>query len=260
MIDMSKTTAPKSDQMNYDDFLSGDKTITITGVKSTGNVTDQQPVSVGYQGDNGKPYKPCKSMRRVMVRVWGNDAIEYVGKSMTLFGDANVIFAGQKVGGIRISHMSHIDTEINVPLTASKTKRMLYKVKPLKVDMVDTDLLDDARNEAKNGKDSFTKWFNTLSKEDRAQVKTIMPELQNTCEETDNTKQKVDDPFEEHFDNEPQFDVDAFIETIKETNDNGLLSLLQNNNQSKIDALSNDDKIKITDTFTSQFDNNNKSE
>lgn len=175
-IDMSKTIAPKSDQMNYDDFLVGNKTITITGVKSTGNVNDQQPVSIHYQGDAGKPYKPCKSMRRVMVKVWGSEGSEYAGKSMTLFGDPNVIFGGQKVGGIRISHMSHIDKEINVPLTASKTKRMPYKVLPLKIDIdvpeddpstsddASQEVYDLARAQAENGTAAYRDFFAALSK------------------------------------------------------------------------------------------------
>jgi len=174
-IDMSKTIAPKSDQMNYDDFLVGDKTITITGVKSTGNVNDQQPVSIHYQGDAGKPFKPCKSMRRVMVKVWGSEGSEYAGKSMTLFGDPNVIFGGQKVGGIRISHMSHIDKDINVPLTASKTKRMLYTVKPLKVDMVDVEdnypeLYKRAQDQASQGLTAYQDFYMSLNGDDKARL------------------------------------------------------------------------------------------
>lgn len=167
---------PKSDQQNYDDFLTGTKTIIITGVKSTGKANDPQPVSVGYQGDNGRPFMPCKSMRRVMVRVWGSDAAGYVGKSMTLFGDPDVIFAGKKVGGIRISHMSHINDVIMVPLSASKTKRLLYKVEPLKVDTVDTEeddyseLYKRAQGEASQGMSSYQDFFMSLSKGDKARL------------------------------------------------------------------------------------------
>lgn len=167
---------PKSDQQNYDDFLTGTKTITITGVKSTGNANDQQPVSVGYQGDNGRPFMPCKSMRRVMVRVWGSDAAEYVGKSMTLFGDPDVIFAGKKVGGIRISHMSHIDDVIMVPISTSKTKRILYKVEPLKVDMVDTEeddypeLYKRAQGQASQGIAAYQDFYMSLNGDDKARL------------------------------------------------------------------------------------------
>lgn len=180
MIDMAKTILPKSDQMNYDDFLVGPKNITIIGVKSTGDPTDAQPVSVHYQGDDGKPYKPCKSMRRVMVKVWGNDALSYVGKSITLFGDPNVIFGGKKVGGIRISHMSHINSDVNVPLSASKTKRILYNIKPLKIDMADPDdaiaaesyedLYERAKEQATIGFSAYREFFVKLNDGDKAQL------------------------------------------------------------------------------------------
>lgn len=188
-MDMSKTIVPKSDQMNYDDFPAGPKTITITGVKGASNENDQQPVSVHYEGDNGKPYKPCKSMRRVMVAVWGVNAIEYVGKSMTLFGDPNVLWAGKKVGGIRISHMSHIKDEINLALTASKGRRLPHRIQPLKIDMSDPDPIGDeslttstneaepyetlyerAKGQAENGVSAYEKSFMSLRDPDRKKL------------------------------------------------------------------------------------------
>lgn len=195
-IDMA--IEPKSDQINYDDFITGPRTITITGVKGTGNVNDQQPVSVHFQGDNGKPYKPCKSMRRVMVRVWGADAATYVGKSMTLFGEPDVLFGGQKVGGIRISHMSHIDKEMHVPLSASKTKRVLFKILPLKVNMdfpgdnddanqlTDfDDLYKNAQNAAAQGMDAYKAFFIGLSGPDKNQIKGDHESFKKTATEVD---------------------------------------------------------------------------
>jgi hypothetical protein len=81
-IDLSKTIAPKSEQLNADDLIAGPRTITVTSVKL---VAEDQPVAIHFAGDEGKPYKPCKSMRRVLVRAWGADGAQYVGKSMTLF-------------------------------------------------------------------------------------------------------------------------------------------------------------------------------
>src|SRR4051812_13383835 len=107
MTDLAKTIAPRSDQMNADDMLAGPRTITITDVR--GSDSPEQPVSVHFEGDDGKPYKPCKSMRRVMVHCWGPDGNTYAGRRLTLYCDQNVQFGGIKVGGIRISHMSHID-------------------------------------------------------------------------------------------------------------------------------------------------------
>ena len=131
MTDLSKTIAPKSDQMNFDDFVSGEsKTIKIT--KISGNSEPQQPISINYEGDKGKPYKPCLSMRRVLVNAWGADGISYVGKSLTLYGDPKVVFGGIAVGGIRISHLSDIPAPLTMALTASKSSRKPYTVQPLK--------------------------------------------------------------------------------------------------------------------------------
>lgn len=129
-VDMSMTIAPKSDQLNADDLISGPRTIAVTRV--TGNEGNaEQPVNVFFEGDGGKPFRPCKSMRRVMVAVWGADASKYAGRSMTLYRDPNVTFGGMKVGGIRISHMSGLDAPKEMALTASRTKRTPYKVSPL---------------------------------------------------------------------------------------------------------------------------------
>lgn len=131
MTDISnlrKTVEPKSNQLNADDLIGTTKTITVTAVKSGDS---DQPVSVHYEGDNGKPYKPCKSMRRVLIYAWGDDGREWTGRSMTLYCDPEVKFGGVKVGGIRISHMSHIDKPIDLSLTVTRAKRQPYHVKPL---------------------------------------------------------------------------------------------------------------------------------
>lgn len=130
MVDMSLTIAPKSDQLNADDLISGPLTVRITKV-SANEGSAEQPISIFFEGDNGKPYKPCKSMRRVLVQVWGKDGSAYPGRSMTLYRDPKVQFGGLAVGGIRISHMSHIDHDVTMALTESKAKRKPFTVKPL---------------------------------------------------------------------------------------------------------------------------------
>lgn len=132
MTDMSQTIAPKSDQLNADDLLSAPRTIAITKVSACPG-SAEQPIAIFFDGDNGKPYKPCKSMRRLMVTTWGTNGAAYVGRSMTLFRDPAVMFGGVAVGGIRISHMSHIDEPLTVALTASRTSRKPYTVQPLTI-------------------------------------------------------------------------------------------------------------------------------
>lgn len=131
MVDLSKTIIAKSDQLNADDLLGGPITVTIEDVKQ-GNI--DQPIAVFYQGCNGKPWYPCKSMRRVLVAVWGNDGKGYVGKSCTLHRDPEVKFGGIKVGGIRISHMSGLDKDMALGLQVTRGSKKLYTVRPLRVE------------------------------------------------------------------------------------------------------------------------------
>ena len=129
MTDISTTTEPKSDQLNADSLMDG-KTLTIK-VTKVSLVMGEQPVIINYENDDGKPYKPGKSMRRVLVHVWGCDGNNYVGRSMTLYCDEKVMFGGMAVGGIRISHMSHIDKPVTMALTTTRSKRAPFTVKPL---------------------------------------------------------------------------------------------------------------------------------
>lgn len=133
MVDMTQTIAPKSDQLNADDLIGGPRTITVTRV--TGNEGNaEQPVNVFFEGDSGKPFRPCKSMRRVMVKIWGADASKYVGRSMTIFRDPKVKWGGMEVGGIRISAMTGIDRPETMALTETRSSRKPYVVQPLKVE------------------------------------------------------------------------------------------------------------------------------
>jgi hypothetical protein len=127
-MDITETTAPKSDQQNFDDYVAGPRTVTISEV-TKGSV--EQPVDIGLVEFPGRPYKPSKSMRRVLVAAWGPEASAYVGRKMTLFGDPTVKFGGQVVGGIKIAALSHIEKRLTLSLTASKGKRVPLTVEPL---------------------------------------------------------------------------------------------------------------------------------
>jgi hypothetical protein len=130
VLDMTATIAPKSDQINADDLIGGPRTITIT--KVTGNEGNaEQPVNVFFDGHDN-PFRPCKSMRRVMVSIWGADASQYVGKAMTIYRDPKVKWGGMEVGGIRISHMSGLTAPKQMALTETRAKRTPYTVQPLK--------------------------------------------------------------------------------------------------------------------------------
>ncbi|HLS01491.1 MAG TPA: hypothetical protein VK054_05845 [Beutenbergiaceae bacterium] len=127
-LDISRSIEPRSDQQNYDDYVAGPKTVTVEKVTKG---TNEQPVEIHLVEYPGRPYKPAKSMRRVLVQAWGADASQYAGRRLTLYGDPEVRFGGQQVGGIRISHLSHLDGPLTLSLTVTRGKRAAYKVDPL---------------------------------------------------------------------------------------------------------------------------------
>lgn len=128
MNDMSGVIIPKSDQINAEDFIAGPRTFTIEAVAISPGT--EQPVSIKLAGEQ-RVFRPCKSMSRVLVGGWGPDANAYTGRSLTLYRDPKVKWGGLEVGGIRISHMSHIDRDMVMSLTATKGKRAPHQVKVL---------------------------------------------------------------------------------------------------------------------------------
>lgn len=131
MNDMTAVIQPKSDQLNADSLQAGPITIKIDRPPTIKPGTEQ-PITVHYENDDGKPWRPCKSMARVLVAGWGPDASKYVGKSLTLFRDGDVTWGGLKVGGIRVSHMSDLDGALTLALTATRGNKKAYKVMPLR--------------------------------------------------------------------------------------------------------------------------------
>ena len=130
---LAQTIEPKSDQLNADDLLTGPLTVTVTGVKRSSS-TDQ-PIDIHIHGH--RPYRPCKSMRRVLIASWGDNGKDWIGKSMTLYCDPSIKFGGVAVGGIRISHLSDIDQhEITFMLTVTRSRRSGYTIKRLEVDNI----------------------------------------------------------------------------------------------------------------------------
>jgi hypothetical protein len=127
--DLRHTIVPKSDQLNADQLLGGSMTVRVSQVRL--GSTSEQPVTINYEGDGGRPFKPCLTMRRVLILAWGADGTKWPGRSMTLYNDPKVRFGPDETGGVRISHLSHIPQDIKVALTASKGKKAQYLIKRL---------------------------------------------------------------------------------------------------------------------------------
>lgn len=162
-VNLANTIVPKSDQLNADDLISEPRTITITRV-AVGN-SPEQPVSIHYEGDNGRPYKPGLSMRRVLAVLWGLKAPAYIGRRLTLYRDPEITFGRDVVGGIRISHASHIAQAVTVVLTVARGKRRPFVVQPLKEGDQGLDLQslsDVGETKAREGTAALQVWWGAL--------------------------------------------------------------------------------------------------
>ena len=129
-IDLSDTVRARVDQLNADDFkVFPNRAMLARIVSVTKTGTGEQPVSIRLSAWD-KPWKPCLTMRRVMIELWGTNGADYVGKAIRLVRDPKVSFGDQReIGGIRISHMSDVPRDVNMCMvTTTRGKRAPYRV------------------------------------------------------------------------------------------------------------------------------------
>lgn len=185
MVDVSKTIEAKSDQLNADDLMGGAITVKIS--KVTEGDAAERPIRVNYEGDNKKPWYPCKSMRRLLVALWGRNGEGYVGKSITLFRDPKVMYAGVEVGGIRVSHMEGIDKAQKIALTERRGSKKLYKVEPLKAaPKPDPELKKQGDEAASQGIEAYKNWIGGLTDEQKEPLKQYHTQWTKTAKEVVN--------------------------------------------------------------------------
>lgn len=133
-MDITESLAPTSDQLDAVDLLGGPRVFTIESV-SKGNA--EQPVQV-HLAEFPRVWRPGKSMRRVLAYCWSPDAKTWEGRRVELFCDPEVMFGKDKVGGTRISRLSHIDGVKKIPLLVTRGKSATYVVQPLPEDAAPT--------------------------------------------------------------------------------------------------------------------------
>lgn len=126
MPDISHTIIAKSDQLNAGDLAQP----IVVEVRSVRVTRDEQPVVVEIDGDH-QPWKPCKGMRRLLAKCWGTNTDTWTGHRVELYNDPNVTWAGERVGGIRVSAISGIDSPMRYVMRTSKKGTTSYDVKPL---------------------------------------------------------------------------------------------------------------------------------
>jgi hypothetical protein len=131
-MDISETLIPNSDQLDAEDLAaSGPRIFTVarTVVKSGA----EQPVDVHF-AEFPRPWRPGRNMRRVLAHCWGKDSSKWAGRQVELYCDPDVQFGKERVGGTRISRLSHINGPVAAPIIVGRGKRGTWPVKPIAID------------------------------------------------------------------------------------------------------------------------------
>lgn len=118
-MDISKALVAKSDCLNASDLTGAPIVATIAAVRQ-GDAA--KPVIVDLAGMDGRPWKPSKGMLRVIANGWGTESDVWVGRSVKLINNPEVIYAGEKVGGVEVVAMSHIPAPFTIPVRISQKK------------------------------------------------------------------------------------------------------------------------------------------
>jgi hypothetical protein len=139
-LDIGDTIAPKSDQLDAVDLLTGPRVFTIERVTKN---NAEQPFNI-HLAEFPRPWRPGLSMRRVLVDCWGPDAATYAGRRVKLWCDRTVRFGNEEVGGTRILALSHIDRRLSIPLLVSRGRTEMYRVEPLPDDAPNSTTVSEA--------------------------------------------------------------------------------------------------------------------
>ena len=132
-MDVTFAMEAKSDQLNAADIMGIDRIIKIRDVIVEKGA--DQPISILFDGDNNRPYKPSKGMVRILAGAWGQESKEWIGKSASLYFEPSVMWAGKPVGGIRIKAVSDIKSSgLDFSISINRSKREPFKVACLVVE------------------------------------------------------------------------------------------------------------------------------
>jgi hypothetical protein len=130
----------KSDRLNYENFIMGAKEFTISKLAKK---TDQGKARllIYFEGHEATPYWPSLGMIKCLSSPegWGDAPFaDWIGRRMTLFGEPTVVYAGKEIGGIQISHISHIKGEYSTKITLRRGMRIDFTIEPLATKTVST--------------------------------------------------------------------------------------------------------------------------
>ncbi|MGC4151529.1 MAG: hypothetical protein QM628_00425 [Propionicimonas sp.] len=137
-MDITDALAPTSDQLDAVELVTP-RTFTIDTGSRLGKRDGKTVAEIKLVGFP-RVWRPSKGMLDVLAACWGTDGKQWAGRSVTLYCDPDVMYGKDKVGGIRISHLSHIDKARDVMIRANGVgRKKSWHVEPLATEPASTE-------------------------------------------------------------------------------------------------------------------------
>ena len=131
MADIRAAIQPRSDQLNYEDFLSGPAVLTIERTEDYRDEKGQPRVAIHMVEYPGRPFKASKTNVKLLAIAWGEDDTDWPGRRVQLSADPTVTYGGKAVGGICVTALSHLPQRFTAKLSVARGKKKDFPVEPL---------------------------------------------------------------------------------------------------------------------------------
>ena len=131
MADIRAAIQPRSDQLNYEDFLSGPAVLTIERTEDYRDEKGQPRVAIHMVEYPGRPFKASKTNVKLLAIAWGEDDTDWPGRRVQLSADPTVTFGGKAVGGICVTAVSHLPQRFTAKLSVARGKKKDFPVEIL---------------------------------------------------------------------------------------------------------------------------------
>ena len=131
MADIRAAIQPRSDQLNYEDFLSGPAVLTIERTEDYRDEKGQPRVAIHMVEYPGRPFKASKTNLKLLAIAWGEDDTDWPGRRVQLSADPTVTYGGKAVGGICVTALSHLPQRFTAKLSVARGKKRDFPVEIL---------------------------------------------------------------------------------------------------------------------------------
>ena len=131
MADIRAAIQPRSDQLNYEDFVSGPAVLTIERTEDYRDEKGQPRVAIHMVEYPGRPFKASKTNLKLLAIAWGEDDTDWPGRRVQLSADPTVTYGGKAVGGICVTALSHLPQRFTAKLSVARGKKKDFPVEHL---------------------------------------------------------------------------------------------------------------------------------